>query len=92
MDIFKAIKRTFTYTDKKGYLRLKANNKPIHRYIAAIKTGRPLKPGEVVHHKNRDKKDNSFDNLQVCKNQKEHDRIHKADSKKYGKRWSYKGF
>ncbi|WP_368672155.1 HNH endonuclease [Treponema endosymbiont of Eucomonympha sp.] len=34
-------------------------------------------PGEIVHHKNRNKLDNSPGNLQVFPNQTEHDKYHK---------------
>lgn len=36
-----------------------------HRRIAAHQAGRPLSPGEVVHHADEDKANNRPDNLQV---------------------------
>ena len=81
-----------TREDDKGYLRFKDSNIPVHRWAAEKKIGRKLRPGEVVHHKNRVKTDNSPDNLHVFANQKEHDRIHKIDAKKHGKNASYQGF
>jgi hypothetical protein len=46
-----------------------------HRLIAEQKLGRRLKKGEIVHHNRTGKihkKDNSQDNLKVCKGNKEH--------------------
>ncbi|NOZ35667.1 MAG: hypothetical protein GXO80_10265 [Chlorobi bacterium] len=80
-----------TYTDNNGYKRYKKSNKLEHRKVVEKKLGRKLKKGEVVHHKDRNKKNNSADNLWVFRNQEEHDRTHKTDAKKYGKKYSYKG-
>ncbi len=93
MGIFNFITEVFsnTYTDNKGYNRFKDSNKLVHRSVAEKKLGQKLKPGQVVHHINRNKTDNSYKNLQVLKNQEEHDKIHKRDAKKYGKA-SYTGF
>lgn len=80
-----------TYSDEKGYKRFKGSNKPVHRWAAEKKLGRKLKKGEVVHHKDRNKANNSQTNLWVFKNQKEHDKAHKKDAKRFGKGYSYKG-
>lgn len=80
------------YTDENGYKRYKDSDKLEHRYMAEKKLGRKLSPGEVVHHKDRDKVNNSKDNLWVFKNQEEHDRAHRIDAKRHGKEASYKGF
>ena len=84
-------KSSRTYTDNNGYKRFKDSDKLVHRCVAEMKLGRPLKDTEIVHHKNRDKQDNSFDNLQVFKNQSEHWKIHKIDAAKYGWSFSLKG-
>lgn len=42
-----------------------------HRIVAENNLGRRLKEGEIVHHINEDKKDNSWENLEV-KNGSEH--------------------
>lgn len=44
----------------------------IHRVIAEIKIGRKLKPGEVVHHENENKRNPSPDNLRIFPSQSEH--------------------
>lgn len=47
-----------------------------HRLVAAEKLGRPLRKGEVVHHKDEVKRNNDPDNLEVFKSQAEHARHH----------------
>ena len=85
-------KKSKTYTDENGYRRFTDSNKLVHRWVAEKKLGRKLKPWEIAHHKNRKKGDNRPQNLWVFPNQEEHDRIHKNDAKKHGKRVSYKEF
>ncbi|KAA6205515.1 MAG: HNH endonuclease [Candidatus Tokpelaia sp.] len=76
-----------TYKDNHGYRRFKDSNIPVHQHAAEKKLGRPLKAGEVVHHKNRNKLDNSPGNLHVFSSQAEHWAAHKKDARKYG--WDY---
>ena len=73
-----------TYIDEEGYRRYCDSKKLFHRYVAERKLGRKLRPGEVVHHKNRNKLDNRRSNLWVFKSQQKHYEIHKQDEKKYG--------
>jgi hypothetical protein len=80
-----------TYVDDKGYERYTDSDKLVHRVVAAEKLGRPLKYWEVVHHKDRDKSNNSPNNLLVM-SKKAHDQLHKRDAKKHGPKASYKGF
>lgn len=81
-----------TYIDNRGYRRYTDTDKLVHRNVAEKKLGRALKKGEVVHHKDRNKLNNAPDNLWVFKNQEEHDRIHKWDAIRFGKKASYLGF
>ncbi|WP_373222702.1 HNH endonuclease signature motif containing protein [Flavonifractor plautii] len=49
-----------------------------HRVVAELMLGRPLQPGEVVHHIDSDKRNNSPDNLMVFVSQAEHVAWHVA--------------
>jgi hypothetical protein len=66
-----------TYIDQNGYRRFTDSDKLVHRYVVEKELGRKLYPGEVVHHKNRNKLDNSPGNLQVFASQEEHDKEHR---------------
>jgi hypothetical protein len=68
-----------------GYVQLKQPDHPHarkdgyvleHIVVACEMLGRTLAPGEVVHHRNRDRADNRPENLQVCRTQTEHVLIH----------------
>jgi len=81
-----------TYIDNRGYRRFTDSHKLVHRYVAEKQLGRKLGAQEVVHHKDRDKLNNDQKNLQVFRNQREHDTLHKIDAILYGKKASYSGY
>lgn len=80
-----------TYVNNNGYRVFKDSGIPVHRWVAENKLGRPLRNGEVVHHKDRNKQNNSAQNLAVLSSQKAHFAIHKKDAKNYGWRYSFIG-
>ncbi|HKZ39620.1 MAG TPA: HNH endonuclease [Candidatus Hodarchaeales archaeon] len=80
------IKRALTFIGKGGYKRYSDSGR-LHRVVGEKKIGRKLRRGEVVHHKNRNKRDNRRSNLWVFtgKNgQEKHHATHRRDKKKYG--------
>jgi len=62
----------------------KYHGKAEHRAVAEKKLGRPLRPGEVVHHINGDKHDNRPENLMVFSSQQEHVAYHAAHPEESG--------
>lgn len=68
------------------YKRHRENGKIIytHRAVAELVIGRPLLPGEVVDHRNEDKKDFSAENVQVFKSQRQHMLYHQRKRKEAG--------
>jgi hypothetical protein len=80
------------YVDSLGYLRFADSHRLFHRWVAEKKLGRKLNSGEVVHHINRDKLDNRWSNLYVCKNQYHHYYLHLIDARKFGWQVSWYGF
>jgi len=74
------------YKNKDGYVMVsgmhghkKANSSgavPAHTLNAEKKIGRSLRANEVVHHKNRNKADNSSSNLRVM-TRSAHSKLHK---------------
>jgi len=78
-------KKKLTYIDKNGYKSYCDSNKLVHRHVAEMVLKRKLQPGEVVHHKNRNKLDNRRSNLWVFNSQYKHLKIHEQDEKAYGK-------
>jgi HNH endonuclease len=63
-----ASKPNGVYADEQGYLRIsmgKHRNRRVHVLVAEAMLGRKLHKWEQVHHKNGDKLDASFENLEV---------------------------
>jgi hypothetical protein len=60
--------------DGKSYRKL--NGRHEHRVAAEKKLGRPLKAGEIVHHKDEAIQNNISSNLDVLGSQAEHARLH----------------
>ena len=61
----------------KGLTYEKTFGRHTHRIIAERKLGRPLRPGEVVHHIDRNKRNNAPENLMVFSTQAEHLKWHR---------------
>lgn len=55
-----------------------------HRWVAEIMLGRKLKPGEVVHHIDGNKRNNKPGNLMVFSSQSEHLEWHKKHDPRFG--------
>ena len=58
------------WIDSSGYISLLHEGRQVreHRLVAERMLGRPLKPNEHVHHKNKVKTDNRPENLEIVDN------------------------
>ena len=59
-----------------GLTYTKTYGRPTHRAVAEQILGRPLRPGEVVHHIDGNKLNNDPSNLMVFASQSEHAKYH----------------
>lgn len=69
------------YKQKKDYLERRVIDgklRTVHRYLIEKKLGRKLKPKEIVHHIDMDNKNNTIENLYLCCNLSEHNRVHRS--------------
>ena len=83
--------QTKSYTNTNGYRVYKDTGTLVHRHMAELKLGRPLKSGEVVHHINRNKQDNRPSYLFILPNQQAHWNAHKQDARDFGTDYSFRG-
>lgn len=73
-----------TFIDKDGYRRFSDSGKLVSRWVMEKEFDRPLRRREVVHHVNRDKRDNHPGNLWVFGSQRSHNNTHKKDRRRFG--------
>ncbi|MDD3190957.1 MAG: HNH endonuclease signature motif containing protein [Candidatus Pacebacteria bacterium] len=71
------------YFFSNGYKRYKDSGKLVHRAVVKKRLGRSLGEGEVVHHRDGNKRNNRSSNLQVC-SRSQHYWIHKRMSNRHG--------
>lgn len=71
-----------------GYIVIRIGGKQIleHRYVMEQVIGRPLAPGEVVHHKNEIVDDNRPENLELCESAGQHVADHHREALRQGAR------
>lgn len=62
-----------------GYWTIWIDGKDVlyHRWLMEQHLGRPLAPGEEVHHKDSDRANNQIDNLLLCASHADHMRLHR---------------
>ncbi len=68
--------RNFRLGKGEGKTYTKTYGRHTHRIVAEQKLGRALLPGEIVHHKDENKRNNDPDNIHVFANQAEHAKFH----------------
>lgn len=73
----KVIIEKYRGTGTKTYVN--ENGKHQHRVVMERHIGRRLKKGEIVHHIDRNKKNNEIKNLLLLKSQSEHFKLHRKE-------------
>lgn len=73
-----------TFIDKDGYRRFIDSGILIHRWMMEKETGQKLKPGEVVHHIDGNKRNNDIKNLMLFDNQDDHNEYHQKNLRETG--------
>lgn len=73
--------RDFRFGKGQGKTYSKYYGRHTHRVVAEQMLGRKLKPGEVVHHIDHNKRNNNPDNLLVLPSQSEHAKLHMREKK-----------
>lgn len=66
-----------------GYILVKVHAgaghwRPEHLIVMEQYLGRKLKPQEIVHHINGKRDDNRLENLYLCKDRSDHNRVHRS--------------
>ncbi len=69
------IRETHLAAGNNGQTYEKTHGRHTHRQVAEQILGRSLKPGEVVHHKDGNRRNNAPENLEVFSSQAEHMRL-----------------
>ncbi|HCI73681.1 MAG TPA: HNH endonuclease [Lachnospiraceae bacterium] len=64
-----------------GRSYIKQYGKHEHRIVAEQILGRKLKPGEIVHHIDGNKRNNSRENIRVFASQSEHAKLHAKENR-----------
>lgn len=86
------------YTEHMGYIMVRKPSHPyswengymkLHRLIMEVELGRYLKPDEIVHHIDNDKKNNDINNLKLV-DAATHRRIHNKENKLYESKYDLK--
>lgn len=74
-----------------GKSYVKRGGRHEHRVVAEEQLGRPLGPGEIVHHEDENKRNNAPGNLDVLPSQAEHARLHFTGKKRPPKAECHRG-
>lgn len=64
-----------------GYIYVTRDGKQVmeHRDIMENHIGRKLRKEEIVHHKNKNRRDNRIENLELLENISEHSKLHRKE-------------